>query len=120
VDEVADEQALRRRIERVKAKIAGLGDLRPGKVSVQYNTCGTEGCRCKADPPQRHGPYYQLNYSRGGRSHTETVRPEHLGEVEAEIATYRELQSLLAEWIDTSIELDRLRRARRAPATTSR
>jgi len=40
--------------------------------------------------------------------------------VKAEIATYRELQSLLAEWIDTSIELDRLRRARRAPANTSR
>ncbi len=57
MDEVVSEQALRQRIERVKAKIAELGDLRPGKVSVQYNTCGTPGCRCKADPPQRHGPY---------------------------------------------------------------
>jgi len=83
----------RRDIERVKTKIAGLCDLRPGKVSVQYNTCGTEGCCRKADPSQRHGPYCQLNYSRGGRSRTETVRPEHLGEVEAEIATYCEFQS---------------------------
>lgn len=117
---MVSEQALRQRIERVRAKIAELGDLRPGKVSVQYNTCGTPGCRCKANQPQRHGPYYQLNYSRGGRSRTETVHLGHLAQVEAEIANYLELQSLLAEWIDTAIELDRLRRGGRPPGNTSR
>jgi hypothetical protein len=116
---MVSEEALLRRIERIKVQVAELGDLRPGKVSMQYNTCGTPGCRCKADPPRRHGPYYQLNYSRGGRSRTETVHPEHLAQVEAEIANYLELQSLLHEWIDTAIELDRLRRGGRAPAKTS-
>ncbi|EQD28551.1 hypothetical protein B2A_14887, partial [mine drainage metagenome] len=107
VNHMASEQELLRRIERVKAEITKLGDLRPGKVSVQYNTCGTPNCRCKADPPQRHGPYYQLNYTRGGRSRTETVHREHLAQVEAQIRNYHKLRALLERWTDAAIELDR-------------
>jgi len=117
---MASEQALVRRIEGVKAQIAELGDLRPGKVSLQYNTCGTPNCRCKADPPQRHGPYYQLNYARGGKSRTEFVRPEHLAQVQAEIRNYLKLQALLDRWIDAAIELDRMRRGLRATAPARR
>jgi hypothetical protein len=116
---MASEKELLRRIERVKVEVAKLGDLRPGKVSVQYNTCGTPNCRCKADPPKRHGPYYQLNYTRGGRSRTEAVRPEHLAQVEAQTRNYQKLQMLLDRWIDAAIELDRLRRGARPPAKTS-
>jgi hypothetical protein len=108
---VATETELRRRIKRIKTELAALGDLRPGALSEQYNVCRTPRCRCKADPPQRHGPYHQLSYSRGGRSRTENVRPEHLAAVEAQIANYRKLRDLIDEWIDTAIELDRLRRA---------
>jgi hypothetical protein len=117
--EMASERELLGRIERAKAEVAKLGDLRPGKVSVQYNTCGTPNCRCKADPPERHGPYYQLNYTRGGRSRTESVRPEHLAQVEAEIVNYQKLQALFDRWIDASIELDRLRRGGKPRAQKS-
>ena len=116
---MTSEKELMRRIERVKSEMAKLGDLRPGKVSVQYNTCGTPNCRCKADPPQRHGPYYQLNYTRGGRSRTETVQREHLAGVEAQTRNYQKLQGLLERWMDAAIELDRLRRSRSAPLKSS-
>ena len=117
---MASEQELVRRIERVKAQLGQLGDLRPGKVSVQYNTCGSPGCRCKADPPQRHGPYHHLSYTRAGRGHTESVRPEHLAQVRAQTRNYERLQALLDEWIDAGIELDRLRRKGRVRARTSK
>lgn len=107
---MSTEVQLLARIEQAKAEIAALGDLRPGTISEQYNTCKTPNCRCKADPPQRHGPYWQLSYSRGGRSRTESVHPEHLTQVRAEILAYKQLQKLLAQWIDAAIELDRLRR----------
>jgi len=107
---MATEAELTRRIERIKAQLAALGALRPGTLSEQYNTCGTPACRCKADPPQRHGPYHQLSYSRRGRSHTENVRPEHLGAVRAELRNYQKLRDLIDDWVDTAIELDRLRR----------
>ena len=107
---MATEAELTRRIERIKAKLVALGDLRPGTLSEQYNTCATPGCRCKADPPQRHGPYHQLSYSRRGRSRTENVRSGDLGAVRAQLRNYQKLRDLVDQWVDTALELDRLRR----------
>ena len=47
---MATEAQLTDRIQRIKAALLALGDLRPGALSEQYNTCRTPGCRCKADP----------------------------------------------------------------------
>ncbi len=52
---------LEAQIEKIKQKLASLGDLHPGSLSQQYNVCGNPKCRCKEDPPRRHGPYYHLN-----------------------------------------------------------
>lgn len=49
-------QFLEDRIQSIKHEIAALGDLRPGALSLQYNVCGNPSCRCKADPPLKHGP----------------------------------------------------------------
>src|SRR3974390_1809467 len=73
---MATEAQLTDRIQRIKAALLALGDLRPGALSEQYNTCRSPGCRCKADPPQRHGPYHQLSYSHRGRLRTENIRPD--------------------------------------------
>ena len=69
---------LQRQIEKVKRDLAALGDLRPGSLSTQYNVCGSPGCRCKADPPVKHGPYYQVSYTRKGKSSTKLVKKEDL------------------------------------------
>ena len=107
---MATEAQLTDRIGHIKAALLALGDLRPGALSDQYNTCRTPGCRCKADPPQRHGPYHQLSYSHRGRHITENIRPEHIAAVKSQIANYRTLRDLIDQWIDDAIELDRLRR----------
>ena len=104
------EAELSQRIEQIKTNLVKLGDLRPGTLSEQYNTCRTPSCRCKADPPHKHGPYHQLSYTRNGRSRTEHVRPEDLATVQAQLRNYTKLRNLVEEWIDTAIELDRLRR----------
>lgn len=104
------ETELIERIRQIKDHLVTLGDLRPGSLSEQYNVCGTPGCRCKADPPHKHGPYYQLSYTRKGRSRTESVRAEHVADVKAQIAAYQQLRALIDAWVDAGIELDRLRR----------
>ncbi|MGH3636164.1 MAG: DUF6788 family protein [Mycobacterium sp.] len=114
------ETALSRQIEQIKTKLTKLGDLRPGTLSEQYNTCRTPGCRCKADPPQRHGPYHQLSYTRNGRHHTENVHPDDLAAARAQLATYAKLRGLVDQWIDAAIELDRLRRSQKRPAPRRR
>ena len=112
---------LQRRIEQIKAEIATLGPLRPGTLSRQYNVCGTPGCRCKADPAQRHGPYHQLSYTWHGRSRSEFVRESELVRVQAQLRAYARLRELLDQWIDAAIELARLERQHvRCPQENSR
>jgi hypothetical protein len=106
------EAELLRRIDRIKAALSDLGDLRPGSLSVQYNVCRTPGCRCKADPPERHGPYHQLSYTHGGRSRTENVANKDLPAMRAQLHNYKKLRQLVSDWVDAGIELDRIRRAR--------
>jgi hypothetical protein len=88
--------SLEARIETLKQAIVRLGDLRPGKLSQQYNVCGKADCRCKADPPKKHGPYYQLSFTRSGKSSTQFVRKEDLAVVRLQLRNYQRLQELIA------------------------
>jgi len=116
-------KAMRRRaqleakIATVKQELLRLGDLRPGTLSEQYNVCGKAGCACKADPPRKHGPYYQVSFTWQGRSRTQFVRREHLGAVRQQVRNYERLRALVEAWIAAAVELSHLRlRAAHSPA----
>ena len=101
----ANRPALERRLQRIKRELAALGDLRPGHLSQQYNVCGNANCRCKADPPQRHGPYYQLGWTRKGKSTTRFIRAPDVATVKAQLRNHERLLRLVDRWIDVSIEI---------------
>ncbi len=105
--------AAERRIEAIKRQIVALGQLRPGTLSQQYNVCGNPTCRCKADPPKKHGPYYQLSYTWRRKSRTHFVREQDLPQIQREVATYERLRALVGEWIDSALEIARLEREER-------
>ena len=100
---------LQQRIDKIKQQIAALGDLRPGALSQQYNVCGSPGCQCKATPPIKHGPYYQISIKRHGKSTTQFVREQDLAEVQTQLNNYRRLRELVDEWITLSSEISSLR-----------
>ena len=102
-------ESLEKRIRNIKHQISELGDLRPGALSKQYNICGNPTCRCKANPPIKHGPYYQISFTRHGRSSSQFVREEDLDEVQQQLENYRLLRQLVDEWITASAELSGLR-----------
>jgi len=106
---------LTRQIEKVKRDLAALGDLRPGCLSTQYNVCGSPGCKCKADPPVKHGPYYQVSYTRKGKSSTKFVKKEDLPEVRKQLKNYERMKLLMEKWIDLAMELSILRLAKKPP-----
>lgn len=95
-----------------------MGEMRPGSLSKQYNVCGNLACRCK-DPvkPKRHGPYYQLSYSRRGKSKTEFIRKEMAPRIRRELKNYKRFVKLREELIDLSIELSRLRGSEKGAKT---
>src|ERR1019366_6255319 len=102
---ISREKLLLRQIERVKGQLAALGDLRPGSLSTQYNVCGTPGCRCKATPPEKHGPYYQVSFTRKG----------NLATIRREPKNYEVMKTLVDRWIDLATELSNLRLANKRP-----
>ena len=106
---------LQRQIEKVKRDLAALGDLRPGSLSTQYNVCGSPGCKCKADPPVKHGPYYQVSYTRKGKSSTKFVKKEDLPEVRKQLKNYERMKLMMEKWIDLAMELSILRLAKKPP-----
>lgn len=107
-------------IERTKSQIAKLGELRPGTVSEQYNVCGTPGCRCKAKPPQKHGPYYQLSYSLNKKSTSRFVKKEDLARIRKEIKDYAKLKTLVDRWVALAAELSDLKMAPKRVAKQAR
>jgi hypothetical protein len=54
-----DHRAEARRIAAELSAIARTGKVLAGSIVERRTRCGRAGCRCMADPPQPHGPYYQ-------------------------------------------------------------
>lgn len=102
-------ESLEERIAKIRQEIAGLGDLHPGTVSQQWNTCGNRRCLCKTDPAARHGPYHQLSYAWHKKSTTRFVRKEHLTEVRQQVQNYRRLRKLIDRWVTLAMQLSRIR-----------
>ena len=103
------------------AELAELGFISPGSVVLRETTCGKPGCRCQADPPRRHGPYYQWSRAIAGK----TVS-RRLTQAEAElyrkwIANRRQLERIVAEMEQVSAAAGEiLLRQTVAPDTPSR
>jgi len=69
--------SLETQITRVRKRLAGIGAMRPGSISKQYR-----------DRKNRKGLYYQLSYTHQMKSRTEHVWPEHVKQLEKELAEY--------------------------------
>lgn len=105
------ETQLELEIGKVKQELVGLGDLCPGILYTQYNTCGSPNCKCRADPPQKHGPYYQVSYIRNGKNSTNFVKEEHLSAIREQLRNYKRMKELVDRWVELSIYLSNLRLA---------
>ena len=107
------------RIAAIKRELGALGPLRPGALSRQYNVCGNPTCRCKATPPQRHGPYYQLSYTYQRKSSSQFVRTPDVADVERQLKTYQRLRVLVDEWVGLGIARARILRDARKTRPSS-
>ena len=113
-------QTLERRIAKITTQLAQLGDLRIGSLSEQYNVCGRAGCRCKASPPIKHGPYHQLSFTRKGKSSTRFVRRGELRTVKEQMRNYEKLRKLVDQWIKLGTELSNLKLDQECKARSDR
>ncbi len=97
---------IRKRIDRIKAELAAIDEMRPGSLTRQYK-----------DPQNQSGAYYQLSYTREMKSRTDYIARECLRDVRRQIGNYKRFKTLSTQWIALSIEHSRLKMklARRPP-----
>ena len=89
---------IRKRIDRIKAELTAIDDMRPGSLTRQYK-----------DPENQSGSYYQLSYTRDMQSRTEYIARDCVRDVRRQIVIYKRFKALTAEWIALSIERCRLK-----------
>ena len=73
-------------------ELAGLGFVSPGSVILRETSCGKPGCKCMADPPRRHGPYYQWTRKVRGKTVSRQLSPAEAELFQEWIANRRQLQ----------------------------
>jgi hypothetical protein len=97
-----------RKVEQLRGRLAELGPMLPGSISEQWNVCGTPGCRCK-DPkdPQKHGPYYQLSFTVGGKSSTMFIKKEDLPEARRRLKRYQQFKRACSDLVHAYVALVR-------------
>ncbi len=78
--------AYEQRYRELAAQLADIGYIRSGSLALRHNRCGTKACRCHADPPQLHGPYWQWTAKVNGKTVNRRLTP-------AQAELYR-------QWID--------------------
>ena len=73
-------------IQACKEELAEIGVALRGTVLERYAPCGKPRCRCHADPPKLHGPYYQWTTKVDGKTKTVTLTAEQARVYETWIA----------------------------------
>jgi hypothetical protein len=84
-------------LTRLSAELADIGFISPGSLVQRYTACGNPGCRCQADPPQLHGPYWQWSRAVAGKTITRRVTDEQVPLYQAWIDNRRRLRKIVAD-----------------------
>ena len=96
------------KVAQITRKLLNLDPMLPGSISEQWNVCGTPGCKCKDSAmPKKHGPYYQLSFSVGGRSSSMFIRKADISEARRRVKSYQEFKKLTTELIQANVDLIR-------------
>jgi hypothetical protein len=90
------------------ARLAGAGYALPGTLLQRRTSCRKPNCRCTADPPALHGPYWQWTRKRHGKTITINLTPDQATRYQPWFSTARDIRDTL-----TAIEQLSLRIATR-------
>jgi uncharacterized protein DUF6788 len=85
------------RREEIVAEISRLGLAVPGSITERMTRCQRDGCHCKADPPQLHGPYPTWTRRVHGKTITRTLQAEEAEQLRGYLDAHRRLRQLMTE-----------------------
>lgn len=85
-----------RRIATELAQIARTAEVLPGTILERHTYCGKPGCRCQADPPHPHGPYWQWTRKVKNKTVGKLLPKDHAAEYQRWIENDRRIRELVA------------------------
>lgn len=98
-------EQLRRQRDELKARLAEVGDLRPGSLVERYRRCGKAGCHCAGKGAEGHGPSWSLTREVGGKTITHVIPARAVAQTREQIAEHRRFRALVREVVETSERL---------------
>lgn len=100
IDTTSTEQQLaacEQQYRQLAATLANTGWIHHGSLARRYNRCGTPGCKCHADPPQLHGPYWQWTAKVNGKTVTRRLNDTQAGMYQEWINNDRQLHDTIKQ-----------------------
>jgi hypothetical protein len=89
----------------IAAELGSAGFALPGTILVRHTCCKKPGCRCGADPPQLHGPYYQWTRKINGKTVTRLLTEEQMERYRSWFGNARRIRELAAELEALSLDI---------------
>ena len=97
-------ESLRRKVSELSKNLQDTGFILYGTVRKHYMKCGHKGCRCHADPPKLHGPYYDWTRRVEGKTKTIRLTGDQARMIEEWISNMRRVEGTLAEMENVSVQ----------------
>jgi hypothetical protein len=88
----------------IARRLGAIGFVLPGSVTERMMRCGKRGCRCRADPPQPHGPYIQWTRTVEGKTVTKLLSAEQRARYQPWFDNARQLRELAARLETVSVD----------------
>ena len=79
------------------AQLADVGYIAASSITRRHTRCGTPSCRCHADPPQMHGPYWQWTAKIDGKTVTRRLSQTEAELYQGWIANDRQLRAIITQ-----------------------
>jgi hypothetical protein len=92
-------------LRRISAELAKVGPVLPGSVLRRFTRCGRPGCKCMADPPEPHGPYWSWTRKVRAKTTTRYFSEEQYEDYRVMFDNAKRLRSLCEQLESVTLEI---------------
>jgi hypothetical protein len=90
----------RARHRELARQLAAIGPIASGSVVLRHTRCANPRCRCNADPPAPHGPYWQWTTKKNGKTITRRLTQDQAHAYRQWIENDKRLRAIITEMRD--------------------
>lgn len=94
-----------RELQRIREELATVSLVLPGSLLNRYARCGKARCRCSADPPTLHGPWWSWTRKVHGKTVTVRLTDEQVRDYQPWFDNARRLRELTAQLEQLTLRL---------------